>query len=341
MEGWKKLAEKLKFEENKSWTQVADELKPFFPDLDKQQVFEKIRSVLRKTDTYKNKGKITYEDKKEPTKQDIKDYYELLKQTNNSIMKLEKKQTKTSIHIAEQKPIGVAFWGDWHIGAKGVDYEQFDKDLKLIKETDGLYSIGMGDYKDNANSLIHATSTQENIATADLQDEIVLMKMEEVKDRQLAVIRGCHDDWDKRLSNKDFVEYICSVTEAINLWHGGIINLTVGEIEYRIGARHKYKNESGLNTTNTQRNFVNEYGHCDTVAVAHKHFCEMQRTTRMGEDTIYLRSGTYKHYDEFGQKLAGYEGIYGVPVVIYFPNRKEMLGFTSLNRAVEMLKKLR
>ena len=256
-------------------------------------------------------------------------------------MKLESKQTKTSITIDDDKPIAVCFWGDWHLGAKGIDYEQHDKDTELIASTEGLYWIGQGDYKDNGSALVHPSSTMENIATTDMQDKVVEMKFRQVAENNLANSRGCHDDWDKRNSNKDFIQNLCDITGAVNLWHGGIINLTVGQTEYRIAARHKYKNESGLNTTNTQRNFINDYGHCDIVGVAHKHIFEVHDTQRMGEQTIYLRSGSYKRYDEFGQKLAGYEGIYGVPTVILYPDHKEMLVVKDLRRAVDILRKLR
>lgn len=338
---WKQEAERLKFEQGKSWTQVAEAVAPRFPDLNKKQVWEKVRTALRRTDQYKTKGKITFEDMASPTSLDIDEYYELLKKTNTAVMRLESKQTKTTLHIDDDKPIGIAFWGDWHVGAKGVDYEQLDADQALINATDGLYVIGMGDYKDNGNALVHPASTQETVATTDMQDKIVMRKFEQTADKYLAVIRGCHDDWDKHNSNKDFIQVLCDITGAVNLWHGGIINLTVGDQEYRIGARHKYKNESGLNTTNTQRNFVNDFGHCDIVAFAHKHYAEMQHTVRMGEETIYLRSGAYKRYDEFGQKLAGYEGGLGVPVVILYPDTHAMVPIRSLAQACEALGRMR
>lgn len=340
-ENWKAEAEKLKFEQGKSWTEVAQKLAHYFPELNQQQVWEKVRGVLRKTDRYKTKGRVTFEDKKEPTEQDIDEYYEQLKRTNSAIMRLESKQTKASISIDDDKPIGLVFWGDWHLGAKGIDYEQFDKDLEIINNTDGLYVVGMGDYKDNANAVIHPNSVQEEIAQSDMQDRIVLRKFEQTAEKHIVTIRGCHDDFDKRLSNKDFIQSLCDITGAVNLWHGGIINLTIGTQEYRIGARHKYKFESSLNTTNTQRNFINEFGHCDIVALAHKHYCELQHTQRMGDNTIYLRSGSYKRYDEFGQKLAGYEGIHGVPVVILMPDTHEMIPFKSLEAGAAMIGKLR
>lgn len=115
---WKERAERLRFDEGKSWTEVAKALKPFFPELTDQQRWEKVRVALRRTDRYKTKGKVTFENIKEPDENDIDNYYEQLKAINSATMKLEKKQTKASIQIDEDKPIGIAFWGlaSWRKG---------------------------------------------------------------------------------------------------------------------------------------------------------------------------------------------------------------------------------
>lgn len=341
MQTWQELAADLKFKQGKSWTETARAIMPYFPDRTEHQVYEMVRGSLRCKEQYKTRGNVTFEDKKEPTEADIDAYYELMKQTNDAALKMESKQTKATICIDDERPVGIAFWGDLHTGGKGIEYDQIDTDIELMAETDGLYIVGMGDYKDNASALVHPSSTQENISPSDLQDKIVQRMFEKLKARMLVILRGCHEDWDKRNANKDFVQTLCDITGAVNLWHGGIINLTVGHVEYRIGARHRYKFESSLNTTNAQRNFMNDYGHCDIVAVAHKHYAEFQHSKKMGEETIFLRSGSYKRYDEFGQKLAGYEGIYGVPVVILFPDKREMLPIRDLDRAVELLSVLR
>lgn len=53
---WKTKAEKLKFEDGLSWSQVAIELKDEFPDLDLVQVKAKINRALRYTDAYKSRN---------------------------------------------------------------------------------------------------------------------------------------------------------------------------------------------------------------------------------------------------------------------------------------------
>ena len=61
----------------------------------------------------------------------------------------------------------------------------------------------------------------------------------------------------------------------------------------------------------------------------------------MGEYRIMLRTGTYKIWDEYGQKLAGYEGKPAVPVIILFPDRHAMMEHIFLDDAIEILKSLR
>lgn len=338
---WQEEAQDLKFTKGKSWMETAKSVSHYFPDLSLHDVWEKVRWTLRNTEQYKTRGKVTFEDKKEPTPENVDTYLQQLINLNDTIMGLETKQNKATLCIDESKPIGLAFWGDWHVGGKGINYRQLDADADTIAQTDGLYVIGMGDYKDNGSALVHPTSTQDTIATTDMQDKIVMRLFERTKERHIVTIRGCHDDWDKRNANKDFVQTLCDITGAVNLWHGGIINLTVGDQEYRIGARHKYKFESSLNTTNTQRNFTNEFGVCDVVAVAHKHFCEVYDAHKQGQETVYLRSGAYKVYDEYGQKLAGYEGMYGIPIVILLPDKHLALPFKDFDAGLDMLKTLR
>ena len=345
MNDWTLDAIALKLTKKKSWEETTRAVVDKFPDafagLTSKQAWEKVRRAVRYSDEYKAMAKAVCVDKKEPTEADIDAYYQTLMQLNDATMRLEKKQTRATINIPDNKPIGIAFWGDWHVGAKGTDVRQLDADVDTIADTDGLYCIGMGDYKDNASALVHANSTQENIITTDMQSLVVQRLFERVGRKAIAIVRGCHDDWDKRNANVDFVQSLCNITGAVNLWHGGIVTVNIGSQSYRIAARHKYKNESGLNTTNTQRNFVNDFGVVDTVCFAHKHYYDMQQLKRMGQDMIYARSGAYKVYDEFGQKLAGYEGIYGVPVIIYMPDTHEMIPMRSLKLAVEVLDGLR
>lgn len=310
----------------------------------KYKTFQRALYEYEKTGHERNikvKNNIEFLDRKEePQECDLQEYYEGLKQLERSMDKLDRKQTKAEITINDDKPIAIAHWGDWHLGSRGLDYEQFDKDRELIKSTEGLYFIGMGDYKDNNSSYV-TRSSNENSISQGMQDLLVNKMMEEVKGKCIALIRGCHDDWDKKLSDKDFIEELCKTTDSINLWHGGMLIVNIGYETYKIAARHKYKNESSLNTTNAQRNMMNDFGPVDVVALAHKHFPDLQILDRMGGKVVYIRSGSYKKYDEFGQKIGGYEGKKSVPIEVIFPKEHKVVPFQELEDGITYLKAVR
>jgi predicted phosphodiesterase len=302
--------------------------------------YDFFRNKIYRYSLKKKKGIEYLDNKIEADEDDVKSYYEQLKKMEEATDVLDTKQTSVSLKIDSDKPICVAFWGDWHLGSRGLDYEQFDIDRESIKKTEGLYFIGMGDYKDN-NSALVTKSTNENMISQSMQDLLVTNMMGEVGSKCIALVRGCHDDWDKKIGDRDFISELCKITDSVNLWHGGMVHIGVGDEKYSIFARHKYKNESSLNTTNAQRNMINDIGACDVAALGHKHFPDMQMLDRMKQKVVYLRSGSYKKYDEFGQKIGGYSGKKSVPCVILFPNTHKVVPFQEIEDAIIYLNAVR
>lgn len=290
---------------------------------------------------HKTKGNVTYEDRKEYDESDVDNLINQMIYFQQALEKVNTKQVKTSIRIEDTKPIGIAYWGDWHIGAIGVDYKRFKEDLNLIQETDGLYFIGAGDYKDNYISGTHVGGNFEQILQPGMQDLMVKHFMTQVKDKCLALVRGCHDSWDKKQGDKDFLTTLCEITESVNLWHGGEINIKIGEESYLWRCRHKYKNQSSINYENAMRNLIIEQGPCDIAAEAHLHNAYTMQRHLCGANRVLLRTGSYKVWDEHGQQLAGYKGKIGVPVVILFPDRHQMIDCKTLDSAVSILNSLR
>jgi hypothetical protein len=308
-------------------------------------VGEKYKTVQRAL--LRAKNKLQYTDKKTYDETDIDEYMTLMRAMQRAQEKLSTKQVKAHITINDNKPIAIACWGDWHHGAIGIDYARFDEDEKTIHDTDGLYWAGMGDYKDNYISHTHVGAQFEQIMQPGMQDLAVKRIMQREADNCIALVRGCHDDWDKKSGDKDFIETMCEVIAEergddgpINLWHGGDLYIELGSQEYHFKLRHKYKFESSLNPENSMRRIMEMQGPCDVACSAHLHNPYMIMRHLMGEHRIMARSGSYKMWDEFGQKLAGYKGKSGIPVIILFPDKKRMIPM-YLEDAVDMLKVLR
>jgi hypothetical protein len=289
----------------------------------------------------RNITKVVYEDKRECTAEDIDAFYLAMRQMQEAQQALTTKQVKATITINEDKPIGIAWWSDWHEGAIGTDYARLEADTEKIRCTEGLYWIGGGDYKDNYITGTHAGANFEQIIQPGMQDIAVKRRMQMVADNCLALVRGCHDDWDKKQGDKDFIDQLCEITDAVNLWHGGDLYINLGEQKYHWKCRHKYPFKRSLNVENAMRRIMEIQGPCDVAAEAHLHNPYVMERHLMGEYRIFMRSGSYKVWDEHGQKLAGYKGKPGVPVVILYPDQRKMLAFRDMDEGIEVLHALR
>ncbi len=285
--------------------------------------------------------RIEYEDKKAYTEEDVENFIKAMISLQEKREKLNTKQVQATIRLNEGKPVGVAYWGDWHIGAAGTNYKMFEQDLRKIRDTEGLYFIGAGDFKDNYISGTHVGAQFEQVIQPGMQDVAVKHYFGQVSEKCLALVRGCHDDWDRKQGDKDFLETLCDITDSVNLWHGGELTIKLGDQSYFWRCRHRYKYQSSLNLENAMRRIMETQGPCDVAAEAHLHNGYVMKRYMMGEYRIMLRCGTYKIWDEFGQKLAGYKGEPAVPVVIMFPDRHTLIGELFLDDAIEILRGLR
>lgn len=302
---------------------------------------ETIRSVYRrrKAQEQVQKERIIFEDLRQTTDDDVEAFIDAMMQLQDVSDSMDTKQVEGAITLDDDKPVGVAFWGDWHIGGKGVDYRLFQADKEAILATDGLYIVGTGDYKDNYLTGSHPGAQFEQIIQPGSQDRIVLHHWQELGRKTLAIVRGCHDDWTKKMGDTDFISACAKVAHpALNFWHGGTLTLHLGCQTYKGHIRHKFKYESSLNTTNAQRRMMEIYGPADFGVLAHLHNPEVNQRHLMGAYRWLVRSGSYKVWDEFGQKIGGYKGKPGVPVLIFYPGEKRIEGYRDLRAGIEALK---
>jgi hypothetical protein len=236
--------------------------------------------------------------------------------------------------IDDDRPIAVAFTGDWHVGQAGTNHRLLRQHNIALAKQPGLYVIGMGDYRHNAKAGMKPGNALYDSIFPDPSDQLafVNLELEQLRGKIVGLIRGCHEDWDFQLAGIDSLENMCQNLGCHNLWHGGIVHLQIGKQTYHLGVRHKYQGESKTNTTNAQRNFYDNYPeteHLDVVTLGHLHYCDLQKRSRRGQQTVYLRSGSYHQWDEYGQKLGGFRAEAGVPIVILYPDRHKVLPFSG------------
>lgn len=292
----------------------------------------------------KNKGNITYENCKESCQDDFGSIDDLFDAMENLVAAKEAfntKQTELTVTIDADKPIGVCGWSDWHLGDDGTDYPQFRRDVDIFTGTPGLYYIGLGDYINGVIEGRPKGSQFEEVVRPGLQDVLAFAIAEKTKNAAIALVRGCHDDFLKQSSDRDFVDAMSKKADCANMWHGGLISIDVGGALYEVRARHKYPFNSKLNPTNSQRRQIDMEGPCDIVMHGHLHYPDFYHGDKAGREIVLMRAGSYKHVDEFGQKIAGYKGLYGAPMVILYPKSKKMMPFKKFEDGLHVLQLLR
>jgi hypothetical protein len=332
---WQDDAVKLR-EEGKIYPEIARLM------LDKHGVVldpEQIRSVCRRREQKQQitKQRITFEDIKKYGETDIEHFFDCMIDLQEAQQALDTRQVDATITLEDDKPVGVAFWADWHIGAVGVDYHAFKRDTETILATDGLYTVGLGDYRDNFIQGAPSGGMFEAITQPGMQDEVVRWHMRKTAGKWLALVDGCHDHWTVERTGKDFLATLAEDAQALNLWHGGTLTLNLGDQSYRGHVRHKYPGESKYNPLNPARNMMEEYGQVDFAALAHRHKPALARYYKAGKRMLLIRPGGYKVGDDFGQRAGGYAGIPTVAVIILWPNEHRVEGYMDLRAGVEAL----
>lgn len=286
---------------------------------------------------------------KEPaTDEEWEEFFSLLERADGLRSILAGPQEETTFVAPDGLPVGIAFTGDWHCGASGVDYGRLRGDLDLIRDTDGLYAVGMGDYLEGVS--IHSKAAPALYAglfnDGGFQERYVVSRAETAKGKWLALLSGNHDEWLYKNAGITRTDQLASALGAPHFGEGGgTVVCRVGRQTYRIGVRHNAPGNSRLNTTNAQRRLFDDWpawDNCHVLCVGHFHFNDCQTVSRKGGRVVYLRSGTYKVHDAYA-KAGGFAPEYGVPLAILLPDEERVIPWRGddFGRGVAYLSALR
>ena len=266
----------------------------------------------------------------EPSDEDYERFFSLIEDAEKLKAHLTPHLRSTTFVAPDDgKPIGIAFTGDWHLGAGGVDVARLRADLDAIRQTEGCYAVGMGDWLEGVTLDVKAAGSLFSGAINDpnWQEVYVLSRARLLEGRWLAILTGNHDEM---VGRRTGIRRMDQLAESLGAPHfgegGGTIVCHVGDQVYRLGVKHNHAGKA-LNTTNAQRRYWDEapeWENHDLVCLAHLHFNDLHTATRKGGRVIYLRSGTYKIADAYARKF-GFESEIGTPLAILLPDEHKIV----------------
>lgn len=233
-----------------------------------------------------------------------------------------------AVHLDVMEPTGIVFTGDWHLGAQGMAYDRFERDLgqlayakRLLK--DQLHIIVMGDLIDGYLPVGTPRNPTQLLSPREQRKAAV----EALKLLQpTLVLEGDHDSWhSKQDIEHDWLYDACALSGWNYSQWGSELRLHTNEHRpIRILARHRYNGARTNDHLKPHKNLHLEHGPADVVALAHFHSNPGVFTTfakRPSEGRFYaVQSGTYKYLDDYGKKLGFEPGAYGVPGLVIYPD---------------------
>ena len=217
-------------------------------------------------------------------------------------------------HIEKTFPVTplIALIGDTHIGSPHVDYEMLQRDFELIKNTDGVYVMFMGDLIDG---FFFNPAQMEQIEQTPEQKAFMTSMLKELgeEDKIIAVWGGDHGGWVKKMG---FSAYERAGDELQTHYMEGVGHITakVGDQEYKITAAHKLPGSSIYNDAHPTVRAGREIPGADIYIGAHKHHKAYLEQVGDGfpgsaKNVHHIMLGTYKETDGYARK----HGMHRIP----------------------------
>lgn len=248
------------------------------------------------------------------------------------------------ISIDTDEPIIICFPSDWHVGSQGTDLEGIRADIQLMASHPNVYCALGGDPVDNfilegMESAARSQITQVNVQWRHFR---YLLKMLYDSGSLLWVSSGNHDAWTLKVSGIDPILASLAGIPVCYTEEGGFVHLTVGQQKYVIYRKHRPSRSSADNVLNFLKQMLmkNATIEFDIGVSEHLHKPDLEIFEyRPGSkiDRVLIACGSYKLKDPYAESLGLYGSSYGVPSVILYPDRRELIPFKSISLAIEAL----
>lgn len=254
--------------------------------------------------------------------------------------------TWQQIKVGDRKPIGLVLVGDPHLDDDGCAWRDLLADIKILKQTDGLYGINIGDSSNNwVGRLARLFGNQETSQTSARQlVEWFLLKS---GIRWAAVLTGNHDQWNE---GGEIIRRMCArspITIPVHEWQAKLEFVFPNGATFRGNFSHDFKGRSIYSTTHGPlREAIWFQDGAHLFAAGHIHYGGIQQIELPGGHNPWLvRVRGYKDDDDHALVNGFHEGSrFRSVMVIIDPNAPEherCAVFGSLRQGAAVLEAMR
>lgn len=205
------------------------------------------------------------------------------------------------IDIPVSGPFGILHFGDPHVDDDGTDWSLLKRDIKLVKETDGLFAANVGDTRNNwVGRLAHlygqqGTSARESLVLAD-------WFLNQLKGKWAYIIGGNHDAWS---GVDDPLEWITGQINALYQPSEARIALNTADgKQVVINARHDFSGSSQWNPAHAVMKAAQLGVRDDILICGHKHQSGYSplKAPEDGRVCHCIQVASYKVFDRYARE---------------------------------------
>lgn len=230
---------------------------------------------------------------------------------------------------------GVKIDCDWHIGNEMTNLPQWSDDIELTIKTPRCFTVLAGDYTDNLDAI---SKGYESIITVPEAKQKVRNAVSMMGSKILGTIQGCHDEWFFKQDSWDISQYLAEHSDGYWLGFRGRINIILGEQEYSIYVRHKYRRHSTDNLSwGMLYKFRKLKNPVDIMMGGHHHYAIAHSNWENEQKVYFLMGGSYKPYDRWTEHKDIEPAPALMPAVYLRADKHEIIQFLDFKEMVELL----
>ena len=210
-------------------------------------------------------------------------------------------------------PFGLVFIGDPHLDDNGCNWPLLDRDIELIKNTEALWSVGLGDYTNNwAGILSQRVSPMQEVSRPQawkLAEWFFGQKKPNGQSIHWLLIKGNHDMWADSRGLGDPLNWMEHGAGPLEDWKAQFVAVCSNGREVPIYAAHNFQGHSFWHPGHGPLRKARLHGEAELYICGDKHTwqcIELEDPERPGRIFWAVRARGYKFMDEYAL-IHGYE----------------------------------
>lgn len=244
--------------------------------------------------------------------------------------------------IKVKGPFGLVFMGDPHLDDNGCNWPLLRRDVELLRETDALFGVGMGDYTNNWSGRLAQKIYPYQEATRPQAWQLARWLFRTVP--WFLLIKGNHDLWSGAHGTGDPLDWMERGAAPLEDWQARFAVQCPNGREFRVWAAHDFPGSSIYNPLHSNMRAAKFTGLADLYVSGDKHNWALFQTEDADRGVTYwtARARGYKFLDSYAERLGHASQQNGASIAAIFDPETEgpaaLQCFADVAEAVKYLK---